>query len=76
MDITTVKTYIACKYKLVPTSALLLFKINFVPTCFDPYCDGGITRYCHSVCVNLVFKRVPEDDPSRDRNMLEETFGM
>jgi hypothetical protein len=26
---------------------------------------------CDAACVTLVFKRIPEDDPNRDRKMLE-----
>jgi hypothetical protein len=28
----------------------------------------------HSVCLILVFKRVPEDNPSTGRNMLDKKF--
>jgi hypothetical protein len=31
-------------------------------------------KYCHSDCVVLTFKRIPEDDPNRDRNILEQSI--
>jgi hypothetical protein len=31
---------------------------------------------CHSDCVILTFKRIPEDDPNRNRNMLEQSIVM
>jgi hypothetical protein len=38
------------------------------------FCIYFITIYYHTVCVILVFKRIPEDDPNRDRNMSELKF--
>jgi hypothetical protein len=33
-----------------------------------------IIKYCHSDSVVLGFKRIPEDDPNRDRNVLEQSI--
>jgi hypothetical protein len=33
-------------------------------------CTVTYAKYCHSSCVIFTFKRVPEDDPNRDRNIL------
>jgi hypothetical protein len=35
-------------------------------------CTHFVTEYYHFVCVVLVFKLIPEDDSSRDRNMLNQ----
>jgi hypothetical protein len=67
----TIRMKIFC-YKMCIN--MYLIRTSLVDFCF--YCALGVGCFCVDVrhCVILAFKLIPEDDPNRDRNMLEQSI--
>jgi hypothetical protein len=59
------------KYQFIAANVLKMFLR--CKTYFRHYTSSVVIAY-HAVCVILVFKNIPEDDPNRDRNITHTNY--